>query len=818
MQKSIKQPHISNGNLKDGSFETPHEMKNRTSKLKILIPDPTKYQVDSEIRSYLSFSPYYRHLQKRIQNPNEQFLNFYLYVIRKLEEYPELLQPLNDPEIIEKHENLFQLIAATIFPFSTDNDLEYFALGTPYKFEIFFYSDSFAQYFSPDKYGHITFPPERPFEQIQLEYVMMAYRLIFRKFFSFEIRVPERRTNRWIDTVTGLPRYSRIHIDESFIDVKLMSELPSFPEGLIDRSTGSIIDLLRLVQEFPLSQFSFEGFIIRRSIVDVTVEECVTEVKNAMIEMQSDKPQSGYKKLRSAVETLIGLKNVEVSLSPFLQLNNNFVFYNKYSGTSILLKGLSSAEEKEAAYNHLALLLNKEKKPLFISNLRISGPEQKKFPLAAYLKNSSDCCYIVAPLFNNNELIGMMEAASTNPGVLNNETLKKLEPVYSFFEMACRNYISQFMNEVGSLVLEKFTALLPIVEWKFLEEAWVYLKEKETGSNREIGVVSFDQVYPLYGAVDVKNSSTERSRCHQEDILDQLNLIESTLDQLKDNPQELIKEFLHPFLEKNNDFRLKLEHRLLADDEEKVNEFLEEVKSFFKRLSLNDDGNFAPATHYLESVDPVTGHLNKNRRDFDESIGKINETISRYLETEQDKIQKLYPHYFEKFRTDGVEYNIYIGKSFTPGKTFDFLDLKKIRLWQLSVMAEITRLTHTLVKSIPIPLQTTQLVLVYNKPICISFRNDERCFDVEGSESIRFEILKKRIDKVRIKNTGERLTKPGTIAVVYSHAFEVAEYDEYFHLLQKNNFLADGKEMLELEDVQGISGLKAIRVKVNVEQ
>ena len=56
----------------------------------------------------------------------------------------------------------------------------------------------------------------------------------------------------------------------------------------------------------------------------------------------------------------------------------------------------------------------------------------------------------------------MMEAASPNAGVLNNETLKKFEPVYSFFEMACRNYISQFKNEVGSLILEKFTALLPI--------------------------------------------------------------------------------------------------------------------------------------------------------------------------------------------------------------------------------------------------------------------------------------------------------------------------------------------------------------------
>ena len=794
-------------------------MKNRTSKLKILLPDPAKYKVDAAIRSYLSFSPYYKYLQKRIQNPDEQFLNFYLYVIGRLEEYPELLQPLNNPEIIQKHENLFQLIAATIFPFSTDNDLQYFALGSPYKFEIFFYSDSFAEYFSPDDHGYITFPSERPFEQIQSEYVMMAYRLIFRKFFSIEISVPERRTNRWVDKATGLLRYSRIHIDESFIDVKLMGELPSFPEGLIDQSTRSIIDLLRLQQEFPLSLFSFEGFIIRRSIVDVTVEECVTEVKNALIEMQSDKPEPGYKKLRSAVETMLGLKNVEVSLSPFLKLNENFVFYNKYSGRSILLKGLSSSEEKEAAYSSLALLLSKEKNTLYISNVRKPGPGQKNFSLTAYLKNMLNGCYIVTPLFDNNELIGMMEAASPDAGVLNIEALKKIEPVYSFFEMACRDNISQFKNEVGSLILEKFTALLPVVEWKFLEEAWVYLKDKETSSTLEIGVVSFDQVYPVYGAVDVKNSSLERSRCYQEDLLDQLNLLESTLHQLKGNPHELLKESLHTLLEKNNDFKQKIKHSLLIEDEEKINQFLElEVKSFFKHLSLNDDDSFSLITHYLESVDPVSGHLNKKRRDFDESIGKINAAISRYLETEQDKIQEFYPHYFEKFRTDGVEYNIYVGKSFTPHTTFDFLDLEKIRLWQLSVMAEITRITHLLAKSIPIPLQTTQLILVYNKPICISFRKDERRFDVEGSESIRFEILKKRIDKVRIKNTGERLTKPGTIAIVYSHALEIAEYDEYFRFLQKNNLLTDDKEMLELEDVQSISGLKAIRVKVNVEQ
>ena len=91
---------------------------------------------------------------------------------------------------------------------------------------------------------------------------------------------------------------------------------------------------------------------------------------------------------------------------------------------------------------------------------------------------------------------------------------------------------------------------------------------------------------------------------------------------------------------------------------------------------------------------------------------------------------------------------------------------------------------------------------------------DERKFDVEGGANIRYEVIKKRIDKVRVRETGERLTQPGKIAIVYTQAKESEEYEEYIHYLIKKNLLSEEVEKLELEDVQGISGLKAIRVSV----
>jgi hypothetical protein len=400
---------------------------------------------------------------------------------------------------------------------------------------------------------------------------------------------------------------------------------------------------------------------------------------------------------------------------------------------------------------------------------------------------------------------------------LDTEVLKKLEPVYTFFEMACKNNISQFRNEIESLVKEQFTSLQPIVEWRFLEEAWTYLKEKTKIAKPEMGVVRFDKVYPVYGAIDIKNSSTERNRCMQADLMEHLNRIDEAINQMSSSEHEKVMDYLQTLKEKNQVFKEKTSGHLLAEDEAKVNDYLEnEVRSFFRHLSHSGDELAEVANNYIESVDPVRGQMYGHRRRFDESIDMLNAVISGYIESEQIKIEKVYPHYFEKFRTDGVEFNMYIGESLTPNRSFSYIYLKNIRFWQLVTMAEVTRQTSQLESKLPLPLQTTQLILVFGNPICISFRRDERRFDVDGAESIRFEILKKRIDKVKIQATGQRLTQPGMIAIVYTNAKEASEYDEYLNFMYQKNLITGDKEMLDLEEVQGISGLKAIRFKVNL--
>jgi hypothetical protein len=187
--------------------------------------------------------------------------------------------------------------------------------------------------------------------------------------------------------------------------------------------------------------------------------------------------------------------------------------------------------------------------------------------------------------------------------------------------------------------------------------------------------------------------------------------------------------------------------------------------------------------------------------------------LAKFLDSKQKEAQKMYPHYFERYKTDGVEFNMYIGKSINKDTHFDEIYLYNLRLWQLQTMVEMENIAFQERKKMAYDLRVASLILVHSNPLSIKFRMDEKQFDVDGAYNIRYEIIKKRIDKAHIKGTTERLTTPGKIAIVYSQDKDALEYIKYIHFLQSKNQI--GKiEFLELEDLQGVSGLKALRIEV----
>ena len=125
-------------------------------------------------------------------------------------------------------------------------------------------------------------------------------------------------------------------------------------------------------------------------------------------------------------------------------------------------------------------------------------------------------------------------------------------------------------------------------------------------------------------------------------------------------------------------------------------------------------------------------------------------------------------------------------------------------------------LEHYQLKSaLPYELDVTSLILVFSSPITIRFRMDEKRFDVDGTYNARYEVVKKRIDKANIKGTTERITQKEKITIVYSHNNEEIEYLKYIKFLQFKGMVEPTIEQFDVEELQGVSGLKALRIKVS---
>jgi uncharacterized HAD superfamily protein len=104
--------------------------------------------------------------------------------------------------------------------------------------------------------------------------------------------------------------------------------------------------------------------------------------------------------------------------------------------------------------------------------------------------------------------------------------------------------------------------------------------------------------------------------------------------------------------------------------------------------------------------------------------------------------------------------------------------------------------------------------LAFSTPLTIRFRMDEKLFDVDGAYNARYEVIKKRIDKAFVKNSEERITQADKVTIVYSQTSEKLEYMKYLKYLIAKGILEEEIELLDVEDLQGVSGLKALRVTV----
>ncbi len=606
---------------------------------------------------------------------------------------------------------------------------------------------------------------------------------------------------------TGLEKHFEIEINTDYVEAIPLKPLKKLSKEEINNLLNNIYDESIWLEAFPPENFAFRGFIIG-TFHDVTGIETMSILKNRIsLSDEEMKPEFFLLFLEQQLKNYLALPELKVGMIMV-------TYHDFFRGDSFSLSGLNDLNVLRGDTGDQSIFTDvfKEDKPLLFSDLT-----QLKSDSAINTKLLSDGVksIILLPILDQNkELSAIMEIAAPKEMAFTAITLVQLKEFFELMYMASDQYLRTMSNMIQLSIQQQFTSIHPSVQWKFEQVATKYEVEKSLPDfDGTIDPIVFKDIYPLYGQADIVSSSTLRNKSIQADLISNLKYV---LKLMKVWNEHMQFHLLESYTIKVELILKRIKKEFISSDESVIVELLtREIHPLLAQMKARyTDLPSGAYQNYLEMLDPELNIVYAKRKDYEHSVSQLNSAISTFLEKDDQKMQKILPHFFEKYKTDGVEYNIYLGDSILKNGGFSSFFLKDFRLWQLVNACEITRLVEHLSPTLKVPLKTAQLLFVYNNSLSIRFRMDEKQFDVDGSYNVRYEILKKRIDKAIIKGTGERLTVAGKVAIVYLQDKDRLEYLEYLEYLVQKKYITPNIETLELEKLQGAEGLKALRVTV----
>jgi len=774
----------------------------------VVISEQEPELVEAEI--VLSLKPFMAHLRKREAEETTMKKGFFEFVLQKLEAKQAEVGDLSLANV-DAYKDELSLLYSLLVPAIVDEKENLWGLGVPLTPTLFYGTDAFYEVLygmNPDMEEACEFETQVMQQQSPSRII---YTLILERLYGFSGLNNNEMLINQVDPETGLIKYSKITIDGRFVEISAKGELPKLDintiRGEMEKEESKWDTLKR---QLPLSKFKFEGFTVI-SVTDTTSRQAIENIKNIILNRTDNHIRSYFDKVVESLKTLIGEPQIEFGLIPVHTVNGKPVFHDETYGYSLVMNATS--QQGVSGDNYVRWAEEFTQKPRLLFYPTITEEDTKDAPVVKNIKAQGVESFALIPIIYNGTVVGFLEVYTKVKDLLRANLFGKLEEAKPYLAQLLEDNLEDFNAQIEATVKDKFTSLQPAVQWKFNEVAWHYLKDNQFSTQRiPVESILFQEVYPLYGAVDIRNSTIERNSALTADLQVQFELLIGTLTTIKSKVNIALTDEL---IYKCKQWAAAAQSAYVDHEQMKIKEFLDiEVHPFLQHFNDSHPGLRPAVQEYFACIREEDGAAFANRRALETSMQTITSAVSQYLELWKTEIQETYPCYFEKFRTDGVEYDIYLGQSIAPNHPFNYLYLKNVRLWQLTAMATIASITKALLPQMERQLHTTQLIFVHSNPIDISFRNDERRFDVEGTYNIRYQVIKKRIDKVNIKGSSERLTQPNTIALVYFNTKDIQEYVEHIYYLQEQKILGKDLEYLDLEELQGVTGLKALRIGI----
>ena len=773
-----------------------------------------------EIKFDLTFRPYLNYLTGQIAGTKSNVYKTFLESVASIIAENIVLQnPIDDLSVLSNFQELIELIKITHLS-QVKSDGSLYSLGMPdfkkCKIDYFGYSDEFRTFFQ-DKGKHLVLKPDLAQEEFQRNF----YKDILRK--VYKVKDLDERMEvmmHLVDESTTARQYHKVVRRHQFVEIRVKEELPALQQEWIDYALGVISSHDKLKTPMPFQAFTLEGFLIF-SIIEDTEEMALATLNESITQIHITDERTTFQKIRRATISLVGNNQIKVGFLPFLKVNGLYVYHDIFTTISLVFGKLKAhfnqgeldlifrnmVNRSSASCNNVMASLNNEM-------YQFDDDCDEQIHFKSILSKEGLNSLIFIPVWHKNELLGVVELGSEDPESINPVVLRRLETALPYYREYFMHKANSFSDYMKSFIMQRYTAIQDSVSWKFNEQVWHTLKDIKSDRNTlATPAVIFEDLLPFYGAIDFRNSTLKQFEAIHADYKAQLEFLEQLPVQ---NDLTAEDETVANFTQKIVYWRNRIKENVPIDEEADLRHFLEkESLNTVKQLAKNNQLDESIAENYDVAVSTKDGAFHLFHNKYEESLQQLNSILKELLYRAEEDLQKRVPHYFEKFQTDGLEYNLYAGKSIRPLVEFPMNAQETIISWQMDIMLEMALAAYNNKHRLTVPLETTQLILVHENKVDISYRIDERHFDVQGSYSIRYEVVKKRIDKVHLYNSTERLTQPGTIAIVYTHANSISTYLKKIDDLIEREYLLPGVAYLDLEQLQGIGNLKAIRVKIN---
>ncbi len=727
-------------------------------------------------------------------------------LLRRVEALPELRGPIYDVSLLHRHPEVFNLLMLFLIS-PLDRNTQLFKFSRPFQLTPLFVSKALRELMGRKD---VCYSFEADAAEVWQTHQITLGCTILKQCYGVEVNLSNTPMLTVPDAETGLRRFYRATLNHDFVEVVVCGELPVLSEATIQRLLHNIHDTGLWRNLLPPDKFAFHGFHVAR-LQDVTEEESLSRLKHRLISRDAVLDVDRVKELADLVRLHFQRPHLQLGLTAVdypLERAIDHEYRIRYNLLSDEVDRLVSPNHAGSIYDQVF----QSGEMMVIEDLReISEPTILETKLIDLGYRSM----LLAPLLSQEKhIIGIVELASPEPYSLNAFLEAKFQEIRGLFRTAVERSREYIDNRIEIIMREQYTSLHPTIEWRFTEAAFNILKRQEEGLPQVAEEIRFKKVYALYGQADIVGSSNLRNAAIYQDFFDNLRAGRFFLSRAL----ELVD---FPIV---NQVILSLDVHLSTtldqfdnSHEIRFGDFIhKQLTPLVKQLGSQLPELRKLANTYIKDLDPDLGLFYRVRRDYEQSVTTLNRTISDFLTERDQAAQQVMPHYFEKYKTDGVEYEIYAGQSLLKRQDFSRIHLRNLRLSQLVDMCELTRRVHALTNELPMPLRTAQLIFAYTTPLTIRFRMDEKRFDVDGDYNVRYEILKKRIDKATIRQGEERLTQPGMVSIVYLQDRDVEEYEDYLHYLRQAHYITGEVEFLTLDPLQSVSGLRALRFRVQV--